>query len=224
MRVFADSSCHGCWRSAVLATLLSVNMLCFGCSGGKPPVLDWDTEAVIALKRAGANINQQAAIGVPNLQGETVDLRDVKIDEEILGHLANVENMTELKLTGKSVTDDTLARLAESEAGWKFLRVLDLAGTGITDGGLEHLSDWKKLGILILNDTQVTGAGLAKIPPGISVLHLKRTQIDDDDLQNLQHLKRLQFLGLAGTRVTAAGAKGLKKKHPGVQTIGVRVD
>ena len=207
-------------RFATLATLFSACLLWGGCSGDKTPVLEGDSEAVIALKKAGAEVTRVPMIGLPNMTGRAVDLTDVKIDAEIMGYLAEVQDMTKLTLTGAAVTDDTLAQFGE----WRHLYELHLSGSSVTGAGLKHLASLKALDALRINDTKVTGTGLTEVPPRVMTLQLNKLPIGDDDLKNLKHLKRLQALMLADTKVTAAGVVAFKKDRPPMMIMGVKLN
>ena len=193
-------------RPVVLASVFSISLslLCVGCSD-RIPVLEDDSEAIKALKKAGAQVTRGLAPGLPNARAYVVDLSDVKVDSSIAELLGQEEALGALTLTGKRVTDDTLAQIAES-ATLKNLTMLDLTGAAVTDAGLKHLSVFPKLGTLSLDDTQVTGPGLADIPVTVTSLGLANLPIDDDELQMLKHLKRLKGIRLQGTQVTAAAA------------------
>ena len=68
------------------------------------------------------------------------------------------------------------------------LQSLDLAGTQVTDAGLEHLKGLTQLQSLDLGQTQVTDAGL----------------------EHLKGLTQLQSLNLGDTKVTDAGLEHSK--------------
>jgi hypothetical protein len=69
---------------------------------------------------------------------------------------------------------------------------LFLAGTNVTDAGLENLKSMSELRALYLDRTKVTDAGL----------------------ENLKELNQLHGLWLAGTQVTDAGVKKLQQALP----------
>lgn len=69
---------------------------------------------------------------------------------------------------------------------------LGLAGTGVTDAGLEHLAALAGLETLTLNDTAITDSGLAK----------------------LARCRKLRVLDVRGTRSTAAALAELQTKLP----------
>ncbi len=87
-------------------------------------------------------------------------------------------------VAGSGFTDADLAKLAPLAAN---LRWLDLAGTKVTDQGLEHFA-----------------------APNLVRLHLERTAITDAGLQGLLHLESLEYLDLYGTQVSDTGLRQLE--------------
>ena len=81
---------------------------------------------------------------------------------------------------------------------------VQLAGTQVTDAGLEHLQGLTRLQSLGLGGTQVTDAGLAHLQGLVQLqsLGLADTKITDAGLEHLQALTQLHSLGLGGTRIT----------------------
>lgn len=87
----------------------------------------------------------------------------------------------------------------------------------ITDAGIARLAPLKKLGRLILNDTQISGAGLqqlAELPLKDSLwnIGLKNTDITDADLAILPKLPNLVRIDLTGTQVTDQGLESLPER------------
>lgn len=74
---------------------------------------------------------------------------------------------------------------------------LGLAGTGVTDAGLEHVAALAGLETVTLNDTAITDAGLAKLArcPKLRVLDVRGTRVSAAALAELQ--TRLPDLKLA---------------------------
>jgi hypothetical protein len=86
------------------------------------------------------------------------------------------------------------------------LRQLHLSRTLITDVGLSHLEDLKRLQWLHLARVQITGAGLTHLQrlPQLERLYLSDTKITDGCLAHLKELKSLERLHLRGTNITDA--------------------
>ena len=89
------------------------------------------------------------------------------------------------------------------------LRGLYLAGTDITDAGLESLRSLTKLRELGLCGTGLTDAGLVHIHEltNLRVLDLRETHVTDSGLAQLKLLTSLQKLCLSGTAVSRAGVQ-----------------
>jgi len=100
------------------------------------------------------------------------------------------------------------------------LVALGLTGTKITDAGLVHIKDMKRLGDLELTDTAVTDAGLAHLTKlgDLGILSLYGTKVTDVGLQHLKPLKSLYLLGLSHTAVTDQGLLHLSEL-PGIRTL-----
>ncbi len=89
---------------------------------------------------------------------------------------------------------------------------LNLAGTEITDAGVEHLKGLTNLRTLHLHDTEITDAGLVHLKALTSLvdLWLHETEISDAGLVHLKALTSLVDLCLCGTEISDAGLVHLK--------------
>ena len=91
-------------------------------------------------------------------------------------------------------------------------------GSKVTDAGLVHLKDLRRLRMLVLDSTSVTDAGLANLE-GLTTLDwlsLNNTRVTDAGLAHLKGLIHLEELQLAYTPVTDAGLvylEGLSMLH-----------
>ncbi len=96
-------------------------------------------------------------------------------------------------------------------AGLQHLRVLDLTGMPINDEGLRHLTGLKSLHWLSLTDTRITSDGLRHLKQlgDHSSLYLENTRVTDAGLEHL-HGVNFKAIGLGGTQVTNAGVEHLK--------------
>jgi hypothetical protein len=204
-------------RVRFLAVLSACLVVC-GCANNNP-VLEGDSAAIVALKKAGVIVTREPTPGMPDFTGHSVDATKVELKPDLVQHLGKLESMVALKLTGKTVTDETLAAIATC----KHLQTLDLTGCAVTNAGLNHLAKIPSLTGLTLTDTQVTGAGLANIPQ-VGMLVLTRLPIGDGDMGNLKHLKKLGVIQLDGTKVTASGVATLKQSKPNLMVVGIKLD
>ena len=141
--------------------------------------------------------------------------------------------IVELDLTGTWVTDADMAKVAQL----RHLRKLDLSQTRITDSGLEHLKslenvtdltcyyaefltedgishlrNWKRLERLNLRGTKVTSKvfdRLAKLT-SLRSLDIAFTQIEDEGFEQLSALTKMESLAIGGNRLSGAALPLLK--------------
>ena len=118
-------------------------------------------------------------------------------------------------LAGGKVGD---AALADLKPLTEQLVWLSLAGTAVTDAGLEALKAFKNLQILHLEKTSISDAGLAHLRglPELRYLNLYGTKVTDQGLEHLKGLSKLKNLYVWQTSVTETGAGALGKALPSV--------
>jgi hypothetical protein len=120
----------------------------------------------------------------------------------------NLAGLTRLNLTNTRVSDAGLAHFRDC----KKLISLHLPGTQVSDSGLANFKDCNDLISLSLPGTKVTDAGLAhfKDCKDLTELNLAGTQVSDGGLAHLKDCKNLTLLRLSGTRVSEAGLENFK--------------
>jgi len=108
------------------------------------------------------------------------------------------------------LTEDEIIEILEETPQ---LRELSLCETQITDAGLARLPELPKLEYLSLMDTKFSGAGLARLKayPSLNNLDLRYSQVAEKNLLHLESLEGLQTLSLNGPQV---GDKGLSHLKP----------
>jgi len=102
-------------------------------------------------------------------------------------------------------------------AGLAELQTVGLAGTALTDAGLEHLARFPKLQTLTLNDTPVTDDGLAKLSActELQILDVRGTKVSTIGLSTLQKaLPKLQITSDVGSEALANAADHAGAKTP----------
>jgi hypothetical protein len=116
----------------------------------------------------------------------------------------------DIQLADSSVTDAELLRWPI--AGSKELEDVVLASTRVTDRGLSAFQGLSCVRYLCLQDTAITGRGLATIQTmsGLEDLDLDGTQIQAKDLPHLSSLNSLKELSLARTSIDGTGLKHLR--------------
>ena len=117
------------------------------------------------------------------------------------------EDLKLLQLAGTSVTDDDLKQLSANI--FKKVTAVILRSTKISDKGLAYLKVLP-IEVLDLSETEVTGKGLRELK-GIPIkrLLLRKTKVKDDDLKNLQSLP-LEWIFLNHTETSDAGLELIK--------------
>lgn len=120
-------------------------------------------------------------------------------------------------LSRSPVGDDQLKGIsAVQEVIW-----CNLAGTGITDGGVKYLAGMP-LQKLHLERTAIGDEGLRHLKScqDLEYLNVYGTKISDKGLEHLRGLKKLKKLYVWQTGVTEAGIVKLKQSLPGLAIIG----
>ncbi|HJT36449.1 MAG TPA: hypothetical protein VJ783_30785 [Pirellulales bacterium] len=123
---------------------------------------------------------------------ESLDLRGISIGNRQLALLAPLTNLRSLTLSHTPATDSDLELLAQFNPQLDFL---DLTGTAVTDAGMEHLKQLRRL----------------------RALHLNLTDLSDTGLATLADVLQLQVVEAEMTAVTKAGATNFLKKRPRAQ-------
>ncbi|MEZ5302436.1 MAG: c-type cytochrome domain-containing protein [Verrucomicrobiales bacterium] len=160
-----------------------------------PPITPEGEKAMEALNARGAVVMRLSQAG--NEVAANLSLMGDKAGDAELAALAPVAaQLTQLNLTGTSVTDAGLAALGQ----FKELRKLHLARTGVTDAGLAQVAGLEKLEFLNLFGTPVTKAGMAHLAgvKSLKQLFLFETKIDKkadaDPIKNqLAHIAMIDF-------------------------------
>jgi hypothetical protein len=121
-------------------------------------------------------------------------------------------------LTWLTINDSPLSDL-NAIAWFENLRVLDLAGTKISDDSLAAISELYYLFSLELKNTQISGTGLADLTnlPRLEHLDLRGCPIEDSGVECLKNFPALRYLQLEGTKVSREGVERLKIDLPRCQ-------
>ena len=99
--------------------------------------------------------------------------------------------------------DQDLARIGNLTIGLEEFSDMDLTGSGVTDGGLQHLAKLPNLESLNLAATKITNTGLlaALSLPKLTKLNLNGCLISLPMVETLSKLERLEILSLESTKV-----------------------
>jgi len=163
----------------------------------------WSSEAVF---------DEQAAAAVERLQPDEVIVRGWEWTDDRLKSLEKLSRVTELELTGSSISDAGLAHLSHL----KGLTMMRVFGVRIGDEGLRHIASLKELRMLDLSGTKVTDAGLVYLNelPALEFLQLNQTQITDKGLQTLRAHPRLRGVHTDETQVSEAAREAFRTSRP----------
>ncbi len=129
-----------------------------------------------------------------------------------------------LDLTGTGIGDEGFARLARMD-GFKWVGILSLADTRITDASSERLADHPTLGMIDLSRTNITDKSMPYLITFKYVfsVRLAGTGITDAGLEALKAIPEVSpyqsgSIDLTDTKVTEAGVQNLVKNWKGSRT------
>lgn len=147
---------------------------------------------------------------LPNL--ETIDLSYCKITAAGILQLRSSRKLKCLLLanTRPHTDDKTLKQIA---AAWPDLESLSLADGGITDAGLTHVRNLRRLRYLNVSRTQITDNGLKSLAglTHLTTLHAGYTKISDRGMAHLGKVTSLEKLDLNHTGITDRGLRQLQR-------------
>jgi hypothetical protein len=139
---------------------------------------------------------------------KTLDLFNTQTNDEVLRSLG-VLRVGSLNLAGTVITDEGLQHLAENDS----LEQLHLGWTAVTDRGCQALLRLENLRALDLRGTKITDAGAALLAglPHLEALVLEETAVSSQVAAALQPLAtRLRHLNLAYTAVGDSAIDSLR--------------
>ena len=132
--------------------------------------------------------------------------------------LKELPNLRKLTLGKSEMTTTRVNAIAQC----KELRVLYLAGSGLTDAELVGLKKLTLLEMLDISDNaQVTDRGMATVKAleRLQALYLAKTGITDKGLMELKVLDGLRSLSVGGTKVTADAAEKFADEMPNLRAV-----
>jgi hypothetical protein len=154
---------------------------------------------------------RQVSLVYDNSTGKRFDNPNIQPCDELLRKLAKLPGLQELLLHGTQVTDEGLRHIGRMTDLEK-LFIWD--ARSVTDAGIKHLSDLKKLQYIHISKSNLTDDSLALLSglPKIEGLSLQQNHFSDEGLARLSGQDRLKRLhvGLGESRFTDAGLGHLK--------------
>jgi len=195
--------------------------------------IEWDGGVIEPAKDAGKSSDRKAAEYVLSIGGtvrvndEGNDIKTVaglpngpfwlsafsldhssRVNDAGLKNFQGCVSLSDIDLWQTPVTDAGLAVFKGSN-----LKRLSIGFTKVSDAGLAHFSECKKLANLNLGFTKVTNAGLAvfKNCKELTDLALMDTKVGDVGLGHFKDCRMLSSLALDRTQVTDAGLAVLKE-------------
>jgi hypothetical protein len=146
--------------------------------------------ALASIVLAGTDADDAALVPLGKIATlRNLDLRDCPVTNSGLAHLAGLENLAALRLSGKS------------------------GKTTVDDVGMKHVAKLESLRALMLDFLWVSEAGLETLLPleKLEDLTLAQTLVGDEALPVIARFPALKRLRLAKTTVTGAGLAALEK-------------
>lgn len=162
---------------------------------------------VLRVSFRGTDATGQSILPAVELkQFLSLDLTDCPISDDDLASLVPV-SLGQIQLAGTRVTDAGMEHLAKI----KTLALVNVERTQVGDEGLAKLATLPRLGDLWIADTKVTDTGLAKLSSAQNIwrLSIGGASVGDDSLKHLTGLKKMSGLRVQGERVTEAGLQTL---------------
>lgn len=133
-----------------------------GCGGYEPShfeqVQERLNDAVTTLSAKGGSAVEKS---YPQGKAWIVDLSDASIDDEVLRSLKSLGRVSELDLSGSTITDEQFASLATPET-LGYLYKLDLSDTAVSDRGFVAAAPLPILSEINVKGSKVTDAGIAE--------------------------------------------------------------
>ena len=168
-------------------------------------------ETSLATQFNVARMTLRQAIGELVQEGvlERVHGNGTFVTDDGLEHLKQMKQLETLGLSAPGVTDRGLEVVSELSG----ITSLYLRGTQVSDAGLQHLRRLTRLYILDLSETDVSDRGLQHLAENKNLgnLFLRGAAVGDLGLAHLKPLKKLWWLELGHTAVTGAGLEHLKE-------------
>jgi hypothetical protein len=141
-------------------------------------------------------LHQQEIVAEVERRGGSAEVEGLGWMQRSFGDFATLaERLRGIRLRDSADGDEFLKYLADNASQLRYLRYLDLAGSAISDAGLEHLTTLRELARINLAGTRVTGTGLKR----------------------LAALPHLEWINVAGAPIGWWTKLQLRRRLPGVK-------
>jgi hypothetical protein len=159
-----------------------------------------------------AGLKKTPAIGALDVFDAT------RVTDKGFSALKDLPNLRKLTLGKSEMSPARVTAIGQS----KELRVLFLAGSGLTDAELTGLKNLTLLESLDISDNpQVTDKGMATVKTleRLQMLYLGKTGLTDNGLMELKGLDGLRSLNVVGTKVTGDAAEKFADEMPNLRGV-----
>lgn len=145
----------------------------------------------------------------------SLELDDCAVDESQFKTLT-LQKLQVLSLSRVRLTDNCLKIVGNLNN----LKRLNLTGASISDEALEYLRHLPLLEVVSLMNTQTTDRGLEPIGKIRSLRELNLSpNVTDSGLEYLKQLENLRYLSVRFSKVTELGTQELKRRLPNLQVL-----
>src|SRR5262249_21453884 len=142
--------------------------------------------------------------------GKRFDNKNEEPADALLSSLRGMSKLRTLLLQGDQATDDGLKRIG---AITSLEELYIWNGRQVTDAGVAHLKNLKRLKIIHLEGSQVTDVGLAELAqlPTLENMSLQNNRFTDHGLARLRGMTTLKklYVGMSQGEITDAGMASL---------------
>ncbi len=169
------------------------------------PSLEW-------LEIGGGKVTDEGMRHLKDCRGlKRLYVHDVRLNGSWLSALGDLTRLEALSLQRTGMYAKALSGLRAPS-----LRVLNLSGDFVRDEDMAQVARFAGLEVLALQDTNVGGAGLARLDgmKRLNVLNLTNTRLVDADLEHFLTMPNLRIVHAAGCKISSQVIEDYKEKLP----------
>jgi hypothetical protein len=175
-------------------------------------VRDGTSDRIQAEQAAIADDDLKALPGLENLRELLLDNPHSRFTLAGIRQLSGLPKLEHLRIRGEGVDDEALGHLAELDT----LKILNVPRGTFSDAALEHLKRLPELEQFRFGSPRVTDAGMKTLGelPALKRLHLIDVRISDEGLRELAKIKRLESLYIDGAILSDEAFDELFRTRP----------